>query len=297
MNRIWLLTILSLGLIIIFGNWESLFGEKEVLVDEPNVGLERPDYSLEELLLRDFAEDGRLNHQISAQRIDHYASDDHLEVQLPLLSTYTEGKLFMEARSDSAVVHQNPSVVIMQGQTSLAQKQPPFLSLATRNLFIYPDNGVAESQHKTRIQTSNIVLNSGAFLYRYNQGQLELSQGVDGTINSDNGGQSQLQGQSLVFRYQGQTAQSLVIKGQPAEVQYQHPQQSMLGSANKIQYDFQNQVLILEGNAQLQQGGQSFSGETLRFDIKQNRVITGNVGEQQPPVKFIIQQPEKKSNP
>lgn len=292
MNRLWLLSILLLGLIIIFGNWDSFFdgGQTEGPQQAAPALLEKPDYTLEGLHLREFGNNGQLRHEITALRIDHYASDDRLDVQRPRVHTYEEQQLLLEVSSDSALIHNQPDVIIMQGQTRLLQKQAPYLTLLTRNLFLYPDNAVAESQQETRIEGPDFVINSGAFLYRYNQGKIELQQGVEAEITTTAGMVSLVQGKSMVFQYQQQQAQSLLIQGQPATVHYRHPQQPMLGRARKIHYDFASQILVLEGDAYLQQDGQEFHGDVLRFDLTQNRLLlTGDADSEQPPVKFIIQ--------
>jgi LPS export ABC transporter protein LptC len=296
MNRLWLLSILLLGLIIVFGNWESFFGGDLVEGPEQDLPalLEKPDYTLEGIQLREFANNGLLRHDISALRIDHYASDDRLDVQRPLVHTYEDQKLLLEVSSDSALIHNQPDVIIMQGQARLQQKQPPYLTLLTRNLFLYPDNAVAESQQQTRIQGPEFVINSGSFLYRYSQGKIQLQQGVEAEITSDTGMISLVKGQSMDFQYRQQQAQSLLVQGQPATVHYRHPRQPMLGRARKIHYDFASQVLVLEGDAYLQQDGQEFSGDVLRFDLTQNRLLlTGEADGEKPPVKFIIQDQEK----
>lgn len=295
MNRLWLLSILLLGLIIVFGNWDSFFGARQPEQQEqPQDLLEKPDYTLKQMQLQEFDNNGQLRHQISALRIDHYASDDRMDVQQPLVSTYSEQQLQLEIRSDSALIHNKPSVIVMQGQTRVEQKQPPFLTLLTRNLFLYPDNAVAESQQQTRIQGPDFVINSGSFLYRYSLGKIELQQGVDAEIHSGEGMVSLVKGQSMIFQSRQQQPSSLLIEGQPATVHYRHPQQPMLGRARKIHYDFANKILVLEGDAYLQQDGQEFHGDVLRFDLTQNRLLlTGEADGEKPPVKFIIQDKEK----
>lgn len=292
MNRLWLFASLSLGLIIIFGNWEAMFGGDSSTMVTPSGEpiLEMPDYTLEGLQLREFSPHGHLRHEMSALRVDHYASDDRLDVQQPLIKTYEGQQLILEISSDSAVVHNKPDVIIMQGQAKLLQKQSPFLILNTRNLFLYPANAVAESQQQTRIQSEGILINSGSFLYRYNLGQIEFTRGVQAEIRDTSGTLSLIEGKSILFQYQQQTPETLLIQGAPATISYQHPQQPMLGRANKIHYDFNSQTLLLEGDAFLQQDGQEFSGNTLRFDLRKNHILLNDeTDEGVPPVKIIIQ--------
>lgn len=299
MNRLWLLAILGLGLLIIFGNWNRLFGEHDV--PQPttdHVAEERPDYSLEEISLREFGSDGHLNHKVSAQRIDHYAADDRLELQRPVVTAYEGQKALLEISSDSAISHNHPAVVLMQGATQVVQHQAPFLRIDTRNLFIYPDSAVVESQLATRIQARGLDLHCGSFIYRYGKGELRLSEGVEGKMEQEHG-QTRFLGQTLVFQYQQEQPQSLLIQGSPAQVEYHNSTQPMQGRAQKIYYDFTTQILTLEGDAYVKQGGQEFHGDTLRFDMKQNRMVMsgGEQGEAQPPVKFIIQEQPQRTEP
>ncbi len=62
---------------------------------------------------------------------------------------------------------------------------------------------------------------------------------------------------------------SAVATGRPATMQQVVTQEKGLarGQANRIDYNAENGIVTLTGNAKLTQGGQSFSGNTIRYSL------------------------------
>ena len=68
------------------------------------------------------------------------------------------------------------------------------------------------------------------------------------------------------------------------------------GHADRIEYDAQNELVILTGSARVSQGDDEFSGETIRYDLRQEKVLATGA-EKTPQRVRIIFTPRKKTPP
>ncbi|MDX1443577.1 MAG: lipopolysaccharide transport periplasmic protein LptA [Gammaproteobacteria bacterium] len=68
--------------------------------------------------------------------------------------------------------------------------------------------------------------------------------------------------------------QSGTIIGSPARFE-QMPEdgEPIKGRAKRIEYDAANEIVVLTGEAWVNQGGDEFSGETIRYDLVQEKVL------------------------
>lgn len=68
----------------------------------------------------------------------------------------------------------------------------------------------------------------------------------------------------------GRSIQSAVATGRPATMQQVVTKEKGLakGQANKIEYNAQNGIVTLTGNAKLTQNGASFAGNVIRYSLK-----------------------------
>ena len=80
----------------------------------------------------------------------------------------------------------------------------------------------------------------------------------------------------------------VVANGIPAQVEQQNedPSSVMTAKAKTITYLFQKKLLILDRSAYLVQQGKTFTGDEIRYDLKNQKVIA--TGSQQEQVKLVI---------
>ena len=92
------------------------------------------------------------------------------------------------------------------------------------------------------------------------------------------------------------------VVGQPAtfEQLLEEEEQAALGRALSITYDLVLDQVILSKNAFLSQGDDQISGETITYDVQQERVIADSSGEQDGRVRILLTPtppPESQDNP
>ena len=92
----------------------------------------------------------------------------------------------------------------------------------------------------------------------------------------------------------GRSIQSAIATGRPATMQQIVTKEKGLakGQANKIDYNAQNGIVTLTGNAKLTQNGASFSGNVIRYSLKVGDVEATSGGSQR--VELIF--PPSESN-
>ena len=93
---------------------------------------------------------------------------------------------------------------------------------------------------------------------------------------------------------EGRSINSAVATGRPATMQQVVTKEKGLarGQANKIDYNAQNGIVTLTGNAKLTQNGASFAGNVIRYSLKVGDVEATSGGSQR--VELIF--PPSQSN-
>lgn len=103
-------------------------------------------------------------------------------------------------------------------------------------------------------------------------------------------GTLRLEAHTLTVHMDGGQVQRLQAEGEPA-VYRQRPegkQEDVVARAAKLDYQAAQQTLVLEGDAQVQQGQHSFASRRIDYDLAEDRVQAGKAGGGER-VKIVIQ--------
>lgn len=87
----------------------------------------------------------------------------------------------------------------------------------------------------------------------------------------------EMRGEELMLRFTDGELAGATLLGQPARLIQRHVSERLPteAEARELTYDTVTAVLRLRGAARVNQGGDEFSSEDIRYDIRQERIIAG----------------------
>jgi lipopolysaccharide export system protein LptA len=108
-------------------------------------------------------------------------------------------------------------------------------------------------------------------------------------------GSLQVKGDEISVYLKGDVLQKVIVKGNPATLRQQPgPDQKLVHSkAARMEYDAEQQIVILIDNAQVQQGPNSFAGDYIEYDTRTSRVSARKGETEDSRVHVIITPPDK----
>lgn len=107
-----------------------------------------------------------------------------------------------------------------------------------------------------------------------------------------------VRGDEITVYLKGDVLQKVIVKGNPATMKQQpEPDQELVHSkAARMEYDAQQQIVILIDNAEVQQGPNSFAGDYIEYDTR-NSMVSARKGESEDSrVHVIITPPDKQED-
>lgn len=108
-------------------------------------------------------------------------------------------------------------------------------------------------------------------------------------------GSLRVEGDEITVHLKGDVLQKVIVKGNPATMRQQpEPDKDLVHSkASRMEYDAEQQIVILIDNAQVQQGPNSFAGNYIEYDTR-NSMVSARKGETEDSrVHVIISPPDK----
>lgn len=145
----------------------------------------------------------------------------------------------------------NPSQFVITVILLLAMQPSLAASDGEAPLQVDADRWEADQTREISVFQGNVVLRKGSILIKAEEARIKA---VDGRV------------------------QFGTIIGSPATFE-QAPETgpTVKGRADRIEYDAENDLVILTGTAWVSQGDDEFSGETIRYDLLEEKVLaTGN---------------------
>lgn len=118
-----------------------------------------PDYIVEQLRLRRFASDGRLQHTLDAQSMRHFPDDDSTEVAQPRVQ-FRKDRV-AELAADTAWLSRDGKEVRLSGNVSYRRRGArgePDTTIATAELLVLPEDEQARSDTQVTITQGNSVI-------------------------------------------------------------------------------------------------------------------------------------------
>ena len=140
-----------------------------------------------------------------------------------------------------------------------------------------------DRQQQIHIQADRITVHEKKGMSYY-EGNVQFTQGS-----------LQINGDELTVHLQGDVLQKIIVKGAPATLQQQpEPDKELVHSkAAHMEYDAVQQIVTLIDNAHVQQGPNSFAGDYIEYDTRNNRVSARKGETEDSRVHVIITPPDK----
>lgn len=109
-------------------------------------------------------------------------------------------------------------------------------------------------------------------------------------------GSLKINGDEVTVYIQGDVLQKIIVKGAPATLQQKpQPDQELVHSkASRMEYDAVKQIVTLFENAHVQQGPNSFAGDYIEYDTRNNTVSARKGETEDSRVRVIITPPQSK---
>ncbi len=145
-----------------------------------------PDLFVEDMDLKLINTDGRLRYHVTADRLDHYPSDDRAELTRPVMHVYAEDRPTWEIQSDSGRISSGNETVWLLGAVEARRLTNPgtrSLTIYTRDLMVKPEAQTAETEYMTRIRSDRFEIESTGLHADFINNRLELKSGVRGRFD------------------------------------------------------------------------------------------------------------------
>ena len=181
-------TYITLVLVIIIGIASLWFQEdskeKQEQLSEPSERL--PDYFMENFSVTNMGASGQPSYTLAAKKMRHFADDDSVELDQPLIEFKQNGKSY-SLQSTRAVYLKDQDLVYLYDNVIIHRKdeqQKTELSIYTDYLKIDTASEIAENEHPSRITTAQSELNTVGLVIDNMKGRLILKSDVEGVYKS-----------------------------------------------------------------------------------------------------------------
>lgn len=143
-----------------------------------------PDFVVDDLTVRRFAPDGKIQHTLNASQMRHYPDDDSTEVSSPQV-IFHRGARPASLSAKSAWISKDGKEVILEEDVRYARrglKGDPDTVVATSRLTVFPDEETASSDRTVTITQGNSLV-TGTGVEADNRQRVAVLRGrVHGTI-------------------------------------------------------------------------------------------------------------------
>ena len=268
-----------------------------------------PDYFLKNFTATTMDNKGKPAYKIKAAYLEHFPDINSMELQQPLFSFYEKNVMSWTVQSNNAVVLQEDEKINLNGAVVLNQisrnKNTSPMSLTAGQLTIEPKKNLAYTKLKIQLNKENSSIqatgmradmkkNKIQFLTKtkshYNWSTKAEKHTINIKANSllldEKKGISEYKGNVLFTKgtlvikanvitlfYKNKKLIKAMITGFPADVKHKPDNEAKMHSqANDMEFFVEQERLILQGEAFVDQGNRHFSGETIEYDTRQRSI-------------------------
>lgn len=136
-----------------------------------------PDVFADDIDLRTLNAGGKLEHRLSAVRMEHYPDDDSTTLEAPRLELYRPGEPPWRIRARKGWVSSGGAEVLLEGDVNVQRDGAAGLRpahLTTSKLRVFPDRDYAESDVAVTYRTTDLEVRSLGMRAHFDTGQVEL---------------------------------------------------------------------------------------------------------------------------
>lgn len=105
-----------------------------------------------------------------------------------------------------------------------------------------------------------------------------------------------VESESATLQFEGHQLRHAEIVGEPAQFAQKVREDGVqaMGEAHRLEYDFESGIVTLSENAHLSEGANDITGDWLRYDMREERIVAGS-DEEGDRVQIIITPPREDS--
>ncbi len=154
---------------------------------QPETVLQQSDYYLVKARIREYAQDGLLKQQLSAEQLEHQPQQQQLLAVAPKIRLFSAGKPPVDISSLNGVMLDHQDLISLTGQVFI-QDNPDRQQASTieaEALTIYPDKKFAHTDTKVTLSNSTGVTTAVGMTADFNSKTIELLSQVKGLHNAN----------------------------------------------------------------------------------------------------------------
>ena len=173
--KIWIISV-SLLCGMIYSLWLSMeIDDVGIITSKRDV--EDPDYYIENMIRRTMDESGEVRTILYADLVEHFPSDDSMDLQKPYLQLYNTAGQPWHVKSETGWVSSGNEVILLHGEVEiwrLDSEQKRIIQALTSELRVLPDDEYAESNEPSIIIHPSAVTYSIGLRANFSHNHLEL---------------------------------------------------------------------------------------------------------------------------
>ncbi len=173
--KIWIISV-SVFCGMIYSLWLSI-GIEDAGIISSKRDLEDPDYYIENMVRRTMDESGEVRTILYADLVEHFPSDDSMDLQQPYLQLYNTAGQPWHIKSETGWVSSGNEVILLHGEVEiwrLDSEQKRIIQALTSELRVLPDDEYAESNEPSIIVHPSAVTHSVGLRANFSHNHLEL---------------------------------------------------------------------------------------------------------------------------
>ena len=181
-----IVAILLLTCLVIGTWWAADYAQRAVPIDPPRRITHEPDHWASEFVLIRTDEAGTVINRLEGDYLEHFPDDDSYEIKMARAIGQQPGSPLTVATSDTAVMDQDGSRVVMTGNAHVhrqpdAENQP--LDVKSPVLIVLPDEDVVYTDHPALVTHGNSTMNGKGMRYDNSTRQLQVHAATDVKIS------------------------------------------------------------------------------------------------------------------
>lgn len=184
MNKLQIVSVILLVILIgAFSNWLLTSMETTPRII-PREALHEPDYFLHKFAATTLNHEGKAQHRLEADYLEHYPDNDTIEITRLKLELYRKDLPPWTARAEQGIVYERGERIELSGNVRLhrpATADGEAMTLLTETLTVYPQREYAETDAAVTITGEHSKTRAVGMRLDVGQGLLELLSDTRGT--------------------------------------------------------------------------------------------------------------------
>lgn len=158
--------------------WGGFAKETPLLVDTPD---HLPDYTISEISGIQINQQGQIARQITAQSLQHFADNDEIHINTPVVTLYQQGQAQWRISAEKATSREDNHYLTLENKVVAQQLQGLALRLETDSLTTEPNKHLLYTQTPVIVRSPNGEIRSLGLQANTQEGTINFIGQVRGT--------------------------------------------------------------------------------------------------------------------